>query len=125
MGNSLGHVFRSQAVAETLPQHEFLFVGGGSVSALGRAGYSVALIPVLDVPIAFNRIPCQKTPSRSFLKLLPAVRVEIGRVARLMERFQPDLVITDWEFFTQWAARRVGASLHKPRQPAHAHPLPV
>jgi uncharacterized protein (TIGR00661 family) len=33
---------------------------------------------------------------------------EIGRVAGLMERFQPDLVLTDYEFFSQWAARRIG-----------------
>jgi len=107
MGDSLGHVLRSKAMADTLPRHEFLFIGGGTVPVLERAGYRVAYVPVLGTAIGPDRVRLRATVS-SALKLFPALSREIGRVARMMEKFQPDLVVTDYEFFSQWAARKVG-----------------
>ncbi len=107
MGDSLGHVLRSKAMADSLPRHEFLFVGGGTVSVIERAGYRVAYVPVLGTAIGPNRVRLRATVSGA-LKLLPALGHEIGRVARVMKRFQPDLVVTDYEFFSQWAARKIG-----------------
>ncbi len=46
MGNTYGHVARTQAIVNRLPEHEFHFVGGGRVpELLGKS------FPVLEVPV--------------------------------------------------------------------------
>lgn len=104
MGDSLGHVSRGKALAEILSHHEFLFVGGGSASELKRAGRRVVSVPVLGTAIGADRVRLAATLS-GILRILPGIRKEIVRIARVIADYRPDLILTDYEFFTQTAAR--------------------
>ena len=45
MGDARGHLSRALAIAQELPQHEFLFIGGGKVHILKEKGYRVEECP--------------------------------------------------------------------------------
>ncbi len=41
MGDARGHISRALAIAREMPQHEFLFVAGGTFRILQENGYQV------------------------------------------------------------------------------------
>ncbi len=107
MGDSRGHVSRSLAVAQLMPQHEFLFVGGGVVHELEAEGYRVEDAPMASTIRRNNRVDVRAT-------LLNAAKVfshkgpVIQRIADIITAFDPHLILTDYEFFTPLAARKLG-----------------
>ena len=107
MGDSRGHVSRSLAVAQLMPQHEYLFVGGGVVHELKTQGYQVENTPMASTIRRNNRVDVWATltnAARVFYRRGTAVQ----RIADIMRSFDPDLVLTDYEFFTPLAARKLG-----------------
>jgi len=98
MGNTHGHTMRTSAIIEQMPQHEFQFVGGGRVPAAFQDRYPVHEVPVLrtvhkkqrvDVPAVIGQIMQRLTETPSIARDL----------LRLIDRFQPDLIVADREFF--------------------------
>lgn len=107
MGNTYGHVARSLAIAQRMPQHEFHFVGGRRVPEVIGPAY-----PVLDVPVKRaihknQRISVTGSYAHLF-RCLAAFRDVRRRILELIERWQPDLAICDREFFLPHAARAAG-----------------
>ena len=109
MGNTYGHVMRTQAIVERLmPEHEFLFVGGGRVpEALGRRGWNVHEVPVLRTVHRGGKVSVPAVMGQIMGRLTETPRV-VGEITRLMDDFQPDLAICDREFFLPIACRRAG-----------------
>lgn len=103
MGDSRGHVSRAMAVAQEMPQHDYLFVGGGTVSHLERQGHRVCHMPVMGTEIENGRVSVLGTLLAA-VRLLPRFLPVIDRLAGIIEEFRPDLILTDYEFFTQMAA---------------------
>ncbi len=107
MGDARGHVNRALVVAERMPEHRFLFVGGGRTVELERKGYAVKRVPMASTLYARNRVhvlPTALRGARVFMKYPRTLR----RLLRVISDFDPVLALTDYEFFTPLAARRLG-----------------
>lgn len=127
MGDSLGHVGEALALAQALPDHQFLFLGGGQVTRLTESGYEVQALPLLSTAYRGNRVDLAATlgqGARALLGLAPA----LARAERMMRRFQPHLVLSLFEVFSQLAAKRLGLpclSLDHQHFLSHCHRLPI
>jgi uncharacterized protein (TIGR00661 family) len=107
IGDGLGHVCRGLAVAQELPQHQFLFLGGGKTRAVEGLGYPFEEIPMPATYYANHRVDIAATVANGLRVLLGGSRI-IDRVVATVRAFDPDLVITDYEVFVPFAARRLG-----------------
>ncbi len=90
MGNTYGHVMRTQAIVERLmPEHEFLFVGGGRVpEALGAAGrgWHVLEVPVLRTVHQKGKVSVSRVIGQIAGRLVDTPRV-LGGLAPRHRRF--------------------------------------
>ncbi|MCP4575709.1 MAG: hypothetical protein GY846_05445 [Deltaproteobacteria bacterium] len=107
MGDASGHVGRASAISTGMPHHEFLFLGGGRARRLGSTGCRVEEIPMFSTCYSNNRVNVAATLSNG-IRQLPKLSRTFETVVRIMADFQPDLVLSDYEFFTPIAARRLG-----------------
>jgi uncharacterized protein (TIGR00661 family) len=105
MGDAYGHVSRSHAIAQSLPEHEFLFLGGGAVHTLKKAGYNVEDLPMASTLYRESRIDLYATGVNAAKVFLRRNRT-IQRVEAIIHEFDPQLIISDYEFFTPLAARK-------------------
>lgn len=109
MGNTYGHVMRTQAIVERLmPGHEFYFVGGGRVpGALAGRGWKVLEVPVLRTVHRHGKVSVVRVVGQIAGRLLDTPRV-LRRIGRLIDDFKPDLAVCDREFFLPYACRWKG-----------------
>jgi len=107
MGDAAGHVNRALIMAQEKSGHEFLFIGGGRVHDLESHGYVVEDVPMPATLYRNNRVDIPATvinALRVFVRSGPVVR----RVADIITAYDPDLIVTDYEYFTPIAARKLG-----------------
>lgn len=107
MGDAGGHVARSLAIAQQLKRHEIVFVGGGRVAELAKSGYSVVAAPVPGTVLNGRRVDTLATV-RSGIAALAGRRAVVDRLGAVIREFDPDLIVTDYEYFLPQAARRLG-----------------
>lgn len=107
MGDAGGHVARSRAIAQQLQDHEIVFVGGGRTAELSKAGYSVIATPVLGTVLDDNRVRVLATAGNA-LAALADRSTTIDRLSAAIREFDPDLIVTDYEYFLPLAAWRLG-----------------
>lgn len=111
MGDARGHVSRSLAVTQTLleryPDHEFCFVGGGTVREFADMGFRYESYPMLETVVENGRVAPWATFSNAASILLRRGG-HIRRLMQLMEDFKADIAITDYEYFVPRAAERLG-----------------
>jgi uncharacterized protein (TIGR00661 family) len=107
MGDARGHVTRALTVAQQMPDDEFLFLGGGRVHDLAAEGYAVEDIPMPATFYRNNQVDIVPTV-RNALKVFLGRRKVIRRIGELIDAFDPDLIVTDYEYFTPLAARNKG-----------------
>ncbi|MFH1090413.1 MAG: glycosyltransferase family protein, partial [Pseudomonadota bacterium] len=102
-----GHAMRALTVARKFPEHEFLFVSDGDGYELLQPRYPVVRCPNPESPVRQHRI--RLIPAIiSNLKLHPRRGSHIRSILEVMDRFQPDVAITDYEHFVPLASRRAG-----------------
>ncbi len=126
-GTAHGHAIRALTMARRFPEHEFLFVSHEAGPAILQGEYPVVDIPSLGTVFTRHRVDTLAT-----LKLNYPVWRErkalIRRVLDLMADFQPDAVISDYEYFLPRACRRLGLPClsidHQHVITACHHPLP-
>ncbi|MFW5734597.1 MAG: glycosyltransferase family protein [Oceanidesulfovibrio sp.] len=111
MGDARGHVSRSLAVTQTLldrnPDHEFIFLGGGTVRDFAALGFRYEPCPMLETVVRHGSVDAWAT-FRNAASILLRRGDYIRKLMRLMEEFKADMAITDYEYFTPRAATRVG-----------------
>jgi len=107
MGDAGGHISQALAVANEMPHHEFLFIGGGRVLDLRRTGYSVEEVPVPSTYYVNNRVDVSGTV-RNALKVLFDRKRTVERVVQIVKDFDPALILTAYEYFAPLAARKLG-----------------
>ncbi len=107
MGDSRGHLSRSLAVAGELAAHDILFAGGGLVESTREQGYQTIPLPMLETVLTDGKVDSLATVRHTIAQLFKKNRT-LGQLCRELERHKPDLLITDYEFFTPLAARRLG-----------------
>jgi uncharacterized protein (TIGR00661 family) len=103
MGDARGHVNRARTIAQGLPQHEFLFVGAGRVHDLQADGYSVEFAPMAATLYRNNRVDIPGTLANAF-RVFGRKNGVVRRIARLIDDYDPHLILSDYEFFTPRAA---------------------
>lgn len=111
MGDARGHVNRSLAVTQTLlernPDHEFCFVGGGTVRDFADMGFRFEQFPMLETVVRDGRVAGWATLSNAASILLHRGE-HLARLMKIMEDFKADIAITDYEYFTPRAAKKAG-----------------
>jgi len=107
MGDSLGHLNQILAVAHAMGEHEFLFLGGSKVLELRHAGYAVEELPVPATLYSDNRVNVSATVLNA-LKVFLGFPNTVRRVARIIKDFDPELILTSYEFFVPLVARTMG-----------------
>lgn len=105
MGNTNGHVMRTLSIAPRMPDDEFCFVAGGRAAELLKGRYQVHEVPVLRTKHRKNRLSLSGTIGQIIHRVteIPAIT---ARLLDLMDHFQPDLIVSDREFFLPLAAMR-------------------
>jgi uncharacterized protein (TIGR00661 family) len=107
MGDARGHMNHSLMVAQGLNRHEFLFVGGGTAVDLRSLGYNVEEVPFAATYYKNNRVDIPTTAGNA-LKVFGGSKKIVKRVSEIITAFDPDLIISDYEYFTPLAARMLG-----------------
>lgn len=107
MGDAGGHISLALAIAQAMPEHEFLFVGGGKVTQLTDAGYSVAEVSTFETRYVGDRVDILATGVRGVASLLSTGRVA-AKATDIVKDFRPDLALTSYEYSVPLAARRLG-----------------
>lgn len=108
MGDARGHLSRSLSVAQHMPSHAFLFAGGGTVSDLKKEGYDVVELEMLATKYKKSRVDFMATLGNALSLLVKRKSAIVKRLAEIIEDFNPDLILSDYEFFTPLAARYLG-----------------
>jgi uncharacterized protein (TIGR00661 family) len=106
-GDRGGHLSRALSVAELLPGHELLFVGGGAAAGARKAGYSFEPLPVVRTEVRDNAVRVAATV-RGLARAALCQRPITRRLGEIITAFDPDLIFTDYEYYTPRAARRLG-----------------
>lgn len=109
MGNTHGHIMRSLAVASRLAgEHEFHFVGGGTVPAAVTGKFPCLEVPVLRTAAHHKgRISIVRAAGQIATRLteIPEVKREIRA---LIKSWKPALALCDREFFLPFACAASG-----------------
>lgn len=106
-GDNNGNISRSLCVAELLKGHELLFVGGGTALHARKAGYAFEEVPVMGITERNNRLALLPDISNAVKKRSGQKR-QVERLAAVMRAFDPDLILTDCEYYTPRAANLSG-----------------
>ncbi len=106
-GDAGGHVSRALSVAELLEGHEILFVGAGQAVKARGAGYAFEEMPLIGMLVRNNTVQMGPTVA-NFLRRWVTKEAWIRRLREIMTTFDPDLILTDNEFFTPRAACALG-----------------
>ncbi len=106
-GSGHGHAIRALSVARRFPEHDFLFVSYGSGAAILRQEYPVVEVPGIETAYLGHRVAWGATLYRNCLVLGGRKQV-VRRFLELMDRFQPEVAISDYESFLPQACLVVG-----------------
>jgi uncharacterized protein (TIGR00661 family) len=107
MGDARGHVSRALTVAQEMSRHDILFLGGGHVHDMEAEGYPVEDVPMASTSYRNNRVDIPATVGHALGVFFNAGST-IRRVCEIINHFDPDLILTDYEYFTPRAARKLG-----------------
>ncbi len=107
MGDAGGHISQALAVADAMPHHEFLLLGGGRVPHLARDGYAVAEVRTFQTYYANNRVDLFTTAWKGLRTVLGTRRI-VDRVVGIAKDFDPHFVMSAYEYSAPLAARRMG-----------------
>jgi uncharacterized protein (TIGR00661 family) len=109
MGDAGGHVMEALTLATQMPQHEFLFLGGGKVASLRDSGYCVEPLPMLSTFYRNNKVDIVATASNAVRTILTSRKIR-HRAQDIIKDFDPDLILTNYEYFTPIAALSMNRS---------------
>ncbi len=107
MGDAMGHITFSSIIASLLPRHTFLFMGGGKTSMLKNMGYEVVELPMLATYYTNNQVNLRQTMTNAAKTLLRRSHV-VCEASEAIRRFDPCLVLTNYEYFTALTAEQLG-----------------
>lgn len=106
-GGGTGHAVRALTVARRFPEHEFLFISFGSGAQVLKAEYPVAVLPAPDTVYRRHRLVVSATVIEA-VRYAGQDRVNKERLLRLIDAFQPEVALSDYDYLVPWASRRLG-----------------
>ncbi|HEY8965118.1 MAG TPA: glycosyltransferase family protein [Candidatus Methylacidiphilales bacterium] len=130
MGNTHGHIMRTLSLVSRMPEHEFLFVGGGKVppaiAALKK--WKVIDVPVLRTVHRKQRVSVPLTVAQIVKRHLELPRV-LDKIQGHLEKFQPEVAVVDREFYLPFLAQKYNLPTlsvdHSHVMKACAYPVPA
>ena len=102
-----GHAMRALTIARHFPEHEFLFLSHDTGAAILGQEFPVEECPNPPTVVKGHRVDVIATLIAS-LKVRCQSRRYLRQVLDLMDRFQPDVTMTDYEYFLPQASRQAG-----------------
>lgn len=106
-GTGYGHCYRALTVARNLKDHEIVFVSHGKIANVLKRRYPVRELPGLETVVKSHRMAYGATLLNNARKLFNR-QVILAKVLSLIDEFQPDVAISDYEFFVQWGSHTAG-----------------
>jgi uncharacterized protein (TIGR00661 family) len=106
-GTGHGHAVRALTIARHFPEHEFLFVSHGTGAGILGQEFQVEECPNPPTVVRGHQVDVAATLIAS-LKVKSRSRSHICGLLDLMDRFKPDVTMTDYEYFLPQAAQRAG-----------------
>lgn len=106
-GTGHGHAVRALTIARHFAEHEFLFVSHDTGAAILGREFKVEECPNPPTVIRGHRVDVPATLISSLKVKIKSAR-HIRRLLDLMDRFQPDVTMVDYEYFLPRAAQRAG-----------------
>jgi uncharacterized protein (TIGR00661 family) len=106
-GTGHGHAIRALTVARHYPGHELRFVTHGDAAELLRREFPVEECPNPETPVRFHRV-ATATAIRRNLSVWRRKAQLLRLVEEIVDRFEPDVAITDYEFFVPMVCRNRG-----------------
>ena len=106
-GTGHGHAMRGLTIARRLREHEFLFVANDDAVRILGDEFPIVRIPNLGTVFRNYKVDLAATVAKA-VPLLWRREVYIRQVLDVMERFRPDVCMTDLEYFVPRAAERAG-----------------
>lgn len=103
-GTGHGHAMRGLTIARAMPQHEFLFVGGDDAPGVLAKEFAFERLPNLGTVFKNYKVDMGATVRRA-LPLLWNRQKHIDAALRIIDKFKPDICMTDLEYFTPRAAK--------------------
>ncbi len=128
-GTGHGHAVRALTIARHFAGrgHEFLFVSHGTGASILRREFPVEEVPNPATPIQGHKVALAGT-IYSNLAVRSRSRTYIQQILRLMDRFQPEVTLTDYEYFVPRAAAAAGLPClsvdHQHVSTGCRHPVP-
>ena len=107
LGDRGGHLSRGLAIAHALPQHEVLFVGGGRTAEVARHGFDHVEVPYIATELTGGKVDYTATIAGAARALSERSRA-METIKGTIGAFDPDLIITDYEYFVPRAAKALG-----------------
>lgn len=102
-----GHAVRALTLARHFAGHEFLFVSHDTGAAILGQEFPVEECPNPPTVVRGHKVDVPATLFAAF-KVKSQSHRHLRRVLDVMDRFQPDVAMTDYEYFVPRAARRLG-----------------
>jgi uncharacterized protein (TIGR00661 family) len=106
-GTGHGHAIRALAVARHYAGHDFRFVAHGDAAELLRREFPVEECPNPETPVRFHRV-ATATAVRRNLSVWRRKAELLRTIEELVDRFEPDVAMTDYEFFLPLVCRNRG-----------------
>jgi uncharacterized protein (TIGR00661 family) len=106
-GTGHGHATRALTIARHFPEHEFLFLSHGAGAQLLQGEFPVVECYNPETPVKGHRVAVAATLI-SNLKVWSQSAKLLRQVLEVMERFQPQVAISDYEYFLPRAAQLAG-----------------
>ncbi len=106
-GTGHGHAMRGLTIARQLRQHEFLFVANDDALRILQPEFNTYSLPNLGTVFKDYKVDMAATITRAIPTLWHREKY-IQETVKLIEKFKPDVCMTDLEYFVPRAAERVG-----------------
>lgn len=98
---------RGLTIARALPQHEFLFVANDDAPAVLEPEFRVARLPNIGTAFKNYKVDLAATLRRDLPILLHREKY-VAEALKIIDKFKPDVCVTDLEYFVPKAAARAG-----------------
>jgi uncharacterized protein (TIGR00661 family) len=126
-GTGHGHAIRALTIARHFAEHEFLFLSHGAGASILSPEFQVVESPCLVTVVQRHKVNGLATIYQNLL-ILGRSRSTARRLREIIDRFQPDAALTDYDFFLPWVCRGLGLPClsldHQHIICAGRHPLP-
>ncbi len=106
-GTGHGHAIRALTIARNFPEHEFLFISHGTGADILAKEYPVVNVPSTVTVVRAHRVAFLASAGQNLWLAYHCGAVK-RQILACLDRFQPDVAFSDYEFFLPWVCREAG-----------------